>query len=182
MSSKTHRWQKLLATAFTAALQRDQRLRVSWLCVLRAQTRNGGSIVPVAADDLPLIERLDALLPDDRRFDAFIARVSLHAPELFAHASRPLPDFWLMEAVLRYQGQKYPDPLKPWGRRGRRKGSYSHDNEKLLKALKNLHALGETPTQPKLMAMMGHHGDPRRVREWLVRLGFASWEEFLTQS
>jgi hypothetical protein len=68
--------------------------------------------VPIVPEDIPLLEKLERRLPNNSaiRLDTLIARLSFHAPEVFVHAPRPLLDFWLMEAVLRYQGRKYPDP------------------------------------------------------------------------
>jgi hypothetical protein len=192
---------RLFFATLTAALRRDQRLRVSWLCVLLAQTRNGRLVVPVAADDLPLVERLDALLPDDNRLDAFLTRASLHAPELFAQVPRPLLNLWLIEAVLRYQRGKYPDPLQPWRSPGPRKGAKDKQAfiEQVIHAVQAFRKKGLTPTQTRIALylmdvlddledMLGERsgGTAKRKRRSIVRRiqrishdRDLTWEEFI---
>jgi hypothetical protein len=170
---------------FSNALRQNQKVRVYWLSVLRAQTRNGGPVVDIAPEDNPLLHRLETLLPDDPviRLNAFIIRLSFHAPEIFEHAPRPVLDSWLTEIVLKYQARRYPDPLKPRGPRGRTKGSGFLSNEELyaqlLLAIRHLRDQGDYPSQAKVMAQMGVHGEPRRVREWLARLHIPFWTDLL---
>jgi hypothetical protein len=68
-------------------------------------------------------------------------------------------------------------------RRGRLGGSHLvTDDElrsKLPKAVQKLRRLGEYPSQPKVMAQMGQRGDPARAKEWVKRLGFDNWQDFL---
>jgi hypothetical protein len=104
--------------------------------------------------------------------DARQVRMSIHGLE----PDDPLEDSmrvhrWLRVVVNRVR------------RAGRRPETYDIPNEELSRQMRQgldkLRAKGDVPTEAKLMAVMGIQGDTRRVREWLDRLGFLSFEDFV---
>lgn len=110
------------------------------------------------------------------------------APRCLAiwHSSRPTPPAaaCIRQASFvpnRLHHQLLQDP--PHGPQGRPKGSADLTDDalrrRLIQARNRLHARGERPTQVKVMAQMGIRGDPKQVRDWLRRLGIASWNDFL---
>jgi hypothetical protein len=143
------------AAALSHALQHDQSLRVLWLAVLRSLTRYHGRVIPVAADDQAALDELDARMADDvgGRLDAFVQDITAHAPEVVRGV--PDPFLWLAYTALRYASGKYPDPLKPWGPRGRRQGTGHFLNgdqfcAAMLPLIRLLQKQGHPPTQERV--------------------------------
>lgn len=178
MSQQHKNWKKSLAITFCDVLQSHQDVRVRWLSLLRAQTAKSGPAVPIAPADEPLVNKVERLVPDSKRFDAFITRLWLRVPEIFTIQDKTVVTLWLMETVINFQCGRYPDPLNPWVKPGRPRGGYRDDpaafEELVIQIIRQLLRQGASPTQETvaqfLSATPGHAGmQPRALRKIIRR-------------